>query len=139
MDEKSKKWNALGGFWPTLSTIESARTAAMQGCWAASLGGIITGLFAVGSMYGFQPVKGIDIYSLVDAALLLLLSLGIWKMSRIAAVVALIYFVLSKVVLIIDNGPGNPIVMIIFGFLYVNGVRGTFAYQKYKKMGTSPA
>jgi hypothetical protein len=137
MNEKKKKKAGWAAFWPQVTNIESARNAAMQGCWAAVLGAAITALFAIASFYGFQAVKGIDAYALVDAVLLLVLAWGIWKMSRTAALIALIYFVGSKLLIISENGIGNPIMMIIFGLFYINSVRGTFAYQNYKRGKTA--
>jgi hypothetical protein len=133
--KQARWWN----LWPKISDAESARRAAMRGCWAAVISAVVTALVVAAGLYGLETVQGVDAYALVDVALLVLLAWGIRKMFRTAAVIALVYFVGSKVLLYSANGVGNPIVFIVFCLLYINGVRGTYAYRQFKDGGVAAA
>lgn len=131
-DDDNKK-NLLAIFWPDIRNRESARKVGMQGCWAALISAALTALFAIASYLGFVVIAGIDMYAIIDSILLSLLAIGIWRMSRSAAVIGLLYFVVSKIFLISQIGINNPILLVIFILFFVNGVRGTFAYQRLGK------
>lgn len=136
MRKKAKTQHAILQFWwPTLHNKAAARFAAMQGYWAALIGATVTAFFAVLSWYGFTPIRGFDIYALFDAMLLCILAWGIEKMSRTAAVIALVYFIVSKLLMFAANGLMgiSLLIAVVFGLLYVNGMRGTFGYWKLKK------
>lgn len=137
MDKSTKKKSPWGVFWPKITTMEIAKNTAMQAFWAAIISAVITALFAIASIYGMTVVEGIDVFAFIDVMFLLVLAWGIRNMSRTAATIMLVYFVISKIYIISLNGAGSVITIIIFGLLYANGVRGTFAYQKFKQGKTA--
>ena len=75
----------------------------------------------------------IDASGLIDVCLIFGLSFGIYKKSRVAAVIMLVYFSLSQawIVIVLKRFPG--IISWIFLILFLRGVPGTFTYQKLSK------
>ncbi|MFS0612127.1 hypothetical protein [Lederbergia ruris] len=72
-------------------------------------------------------------WSLMDVILLLGLAYGIYKKSRICAVLLFILFVLNQIILFIDMGTVITLpIAIVFGYLLLKGVQATFIYHKKK-------
>ncbi len=85
---------------------------------------------------------GFDWWNLLDVALLLVLSIGVYRKSRISAVLLLVYFVLSKIYMWVALGNVSGLALtLLFGYFFVQGVRGTFAFQTLAaaEQGASPA
>jgi hypothetical protein len=102
----------------------------------ATVTGIISGcitlvvtLFALAGneMLGFTGLE------LIDVVLIFGLTFGIYKKSRTCALIMLLYFVVSKIILIAENGPGGGggILALVFIYFYFQGVVGTFQYHKH--------
>jgi serine/threonine-protein kinase len=69
---------------------------------------------------------------LIDVALILGLTYGIYRKSRVCALLMLVYFLISKLIMIEHDSKGSGLVMaVIFLYYYVQGVLGTFAYHKH--------
>ena len=129
---------ASSWYWPPVSDITMARSAAEQGVGAALFVTIASLIFAgvVGSDFepvsklGFDPSDSWGI--VVGAAVFLAIAGGIHCMSRIAAVLGLVIFLLDRAATIALVGP--RVGMVSFALLmlvcFVNGVRGTFAYHQ---------
>ena len=101
----------------------------IKGAWvAAVISGSVTAVFSlVGGM-------GLDSWSLLDAAFIFGLAYGIYRKSRACAVLMLVYFIVSKVILTLETGKaGGLLVGLIFLYYYARGVVGTFAYRKFIK------
>lgn len=105
----------------------------IKSAWVA---GCISGVVTLGvtllAMSGTQAL-GFTAWSLLDVALIFGLAFGIYKKSRTCAVLMLAYFVLSKIILMMEAGkPSGLLVALIFGYFYVQGILGTFAFHKFK-------
>ena len=73
---------------------------------------------------------GIDWWSLIDVVVILGLAFGLYKKSRICAVLLFVYFVGSKIILWATVGSVRGVPMaILFGYFFFQGIRGTFAYH----------
>ncbi|TRV47309.1 MAG: hypothetical protein EWV53_01420 [Microcystis panniformis Mp_MB_F_20051200_S9] len=75
-------------------------------------------------------------YVFIDVVLYFVLSFGIYKKSRICAVIMLGYYIASRI-FFWEVLKGNPLVLIVsIAFIYFlwQGVQGTFAYHKITKM-----
>ena len=71
---------------------------------------------------------GVDWWSLIDVVVILVLSFGLYKKSRICAVLLFVYFVFSKIILWAIVGSVRGVLMaILFGYFFFQGIRGTFA------------
>ena len=80
---------------------------------------------------------GVDWWGLVDVGLILGLSLGIYKKSRICALLMFTYFVGSKIGLWVTVGDVRGVPMaILFGYFFFQGIRGTFAYHSLSAQTT---
>jgi len=120
-----------------IATKEGAIRTARWGSYAAFAGAFFISI-AVLLKYAQPTALGIyswiDRWALIDAGLFLLIGIGIWKMSRAAAVVGLVLYFQEtawKWDKMGSTGFGAVQVLwtILFIICYVQGVRGTFAYQ----------
>lgn len=108
--------------------IKHARIAAMV-CGTVTLAGSITLIIK-------QVQTGsslINILSLIDAIFIFSMAYGIYRKSRICAVLMFEYFLLSKIFNISISAHINSGVLIIgavFLFFLYQGITGTFAYHK---------
>jgi hypothetical protein len=100
---------------------------------AAGLSGLLTGFFAYQSAAHLNPAN------FVDAALLLGFAYGIFRKSRICAILWLAYYVIDQIALLTimhaavtpDGLAGTA----IFVMLCLMGVIGTFAWQRKQALG----
>jgi hypothetical protein len=123
-----KKGSSL---WPAVGDQQAAVLAARQGFHAAVYCSIVTATFAVLGGFGFQ-IMGFNLWNLTEAGLIALLAFGIRRMSRIAALVALVYYVVGRINLWAKYGSQNPVIAGIFVLIFLSAVRGTFAYHHLK-------
>jgi hypothetical protein len=96
------------------------------GVIAALTGGVLTAYFAL------MGQAGLSLLNLFDAAIFFLLAIGIWRKSRIAAVLALAYDGLNQVIRVEQQGglSGFGIALAIaFAGAYLMSVIGTFAWH----------
>ncbi len=117
--------------WPAVSDEQAAVLAARQGFHAAVYCSIVTAIFAVLGGFGFQ-IMDFNLWNLTDAGLMALLAFGIRRMSRTAAVIALLYYVAGRIDLWAEYGSQNPVIAGIFVLMFLSAVRGTFAYHRLK-------
>ena len=103
----------------------------IRNAWIAGLvsGGITLAvtLLAVAGM----SVLGYSAVELIDVALVFGLTFGIYKKSRTCAVLMLVYFVISKVILMTEMRSASPMIVgLVFLYFYAMGVVGTFQYHR---------
>lgn len=105
----------------------------IKSAWvAAVISGSITLVVTLIAISGTE-ILGFSVWELFDVALIFGLAFGISKKSRTCAVVMLIYFLISKIILTIESGrPSGVVLSIIFIYYFWQGVSGTFAYHKLK-------
>lgn len=117
-------------WWPSVDDEESARRAALQGVGAAIVCMVITAGF------GIFGILGMGIDSVTDGALLGFVAYATFRMSRVAAVAGLIYYVCSRIYLLIVRPDMRAasllgvLMLTIFALCFVNAVRGTYAYHR---------
>jgi hypothetical protein len=106
----------------------------IKNAWVVGIvSGCMTLVATLIAMYGMS-LLGLNAWNLLDAALIFGLAFGIYKKSRSCAVLMLIYFVASKIIIIADTGKfSSAFFSIIFIYFYVQGVIGTFTYHKRLK------
>src|SRR5262245_49167653 len=106
-------------WWPDVSTKDRARAAAKGGVAVASFVAGITAAFALYAVFK-DPVAGITPWSFVDAFLFGAIALGIWRMSRVAAVSGLVLYLVEQGALWSTSGPHNPIMALLFTLFLVH-------------------
>jgi lysylphosphatidylglycerol synthetase-like protein (DUF2156 family) len=86
---------------------------------------------------GGEIISGIDTFAIIDVVLLIVLAiLLITKKSRVSAIFLLAHYLISRVVLFLENPDAvisSLFVAIIFIAGYFYGILGTFSYHKLKK------
>lgn len=96
---------------------------------AACISGGITALFTLVALAGVNPV-GLDGWAFVDVALIFVLAYGIHRRSRACAVILLVYFVASKIFMMVQMGkPTGLPLAIVFIYYYFMGVQATFKHH----------
>ncbi len=111
-------------YWPEIHDPHTAKQAAEGASIAAFLVGAGTAAVAVLSLFGIN-VLGISAWALVDAAIFAALGAGIWRGSRICAVVAPALYVI-EVAQMATRGGRLGIVTIVIVLYFIGGVRGTY-------------
>jgi hypothetical protein len=120
-----------GWYWEDVSDLAGAEKAAHGGFWAAIFVAGVTTLVVLISLLGVR-LLGINFWSLLDAGLFALIAFGIHQMSRFAAVAGTSLFIFERVAMFNKTGPGALVMGILILLLFVNSVRGTFAYHRLK-------
>jgi tetratricopeptide (TPR) repeat protein len=73
-------------------------------------------------------------FALIDVVVSLLLTIGIWRFSRMAAVAFLLIYFLSRLYFALELGQGvGAAVVLIFAYFLWNGIRGAFAVHRLRK------
>ena len=127
------------GFWISIDSIESARTAARQGVWAAGLVAAITAVLAVISMTtGGMPAgfPHVNAWAFWDVGFFVAVAWGIHKMSRVAAVIGLVLYLIEQIIMRVsypEMSTRGLVFVGLFIFAFINGIRGTFAYHAFRR------
>ena len=121
-----------------LGTKEACEKAIKYGWIAGAISATITAIFAILGFfihsdnptvqYAFDPLL------LIDAVLIAVLAFFIFKKSRVAATLLVIYFVASKIMIWMDTHTfSGGLLAVLFIFLFGNAARATFIWHsKYK-------
>ena len=108
--------------------LKKIRGAVIVGCISTvvTLAAVLISLTGV-NFFGFSA------WQFLDVALLAGLTFGIYKKSRTCAVIMLVYFIISKLLLIRMTGVGGGTVLsLVFLYYYAQGIAGTFQYHRLK-------
>jgi len=109
--------------WPRIYDLNTAKKAAMQGVWAS---------FFIIAVNMVVILINNSYLGFVDVAIVGILAFGIFKMSRIAAVLAVMLYLAEQISYLMDNGKGNYIMIALITVAYLSSIRGTFAHHKIK-------
>lgn len=116
-------------YWEDVTSVSGAEKAMNGGFWAALFVAIITSLVASLSFAGVH-IFGIGASAFLDAALFAAIAFGIKRKSRFAAVVGLCLYVLERIYMLQRGGAGGIVMGILLTLLFINAVRGAFAYHR---------
>ncbi len=112
---------------------EATEKAIRQAWQLGTFIGFVTLAFVIAALWGY-PVLSHTAWDLLDVAFIFLLSFGVYKKNRTAALLLFFYFIISKILMTIETGKYTGLgAAAIFGYFLFNGVRGTFAYHKDKE------
>ena len=119
------------GFWPRVDTWEGGIFAAKQGRWACIFVAVLS---LVASLYSIRVEPIFDnvtaIFLLLQGVVFIPIAIGVHKHSRIAVVIALVWYCLVQIVTVVQTGKIPNIVALIFILMLVNGTRGIFAVHR---------
>lgn len=131
----------MGWLWPQITDEEDAvHVARSQGTGVSIFCAVVTGIIVLLAVNGIEVLPGIGISAIADVVVLLIIAAGIHRMSRIAAVIGLIYYVVNRFYMIALS-PGTskvPFVVLLLVLAYINTVRATFLYHHFVKKNREP-
>jgi nitrate reductase gamma subunit len=121
---------------PTIVTLSDAQSTGRQGTWAACFVTGIMSLVALASILGRLPEDfPRNGWALIDAAIFGLIAWGIYRMSRVAAVAGLVLYIIERIAMHIVMGKSRIsgiFITVLFLVMFINAVRGTFAYHRMR-------
>lgn len=118
--------------WPPVTDAASAQKAPKQGIWACAWCAGATLFLVLLSVIGVR-LFDFDMWALVDALLFIVIGWAIYKMNRFAAIAGLALYIIERAVMWAEHGPKNPVIALIISLMFINSIRGIFAYHKYRK------
>lgn len=106
----------------------------IKNAWIAGIVSIsITVVLALISMSG-ADILGLDAFAFVDVALMVIFVFGIYKKSRVSAILMLALFAANKVIFWFEAGTASGLPLaLVFLWFYTQGVIGTFQYHRFIK------
>jgi hypothetical protein len=105
-----------------------------NGWIAACISGVLTLAITIVATSGTK-IYSFDAWSFLDVALIFGLAFGIYKKSRTAATIMLVYFIISKILLFAEAGkPTGLIMAIIFGYYYTKAMIATYKWHSIRKL-----
>jgi hypothetical protein len=123
--------------WPKVDLRRRAQNAIDEGFYAAAfLGGF---KFVFGLIFLLAQFSEAVFVGLVSAAIFGGLAFGIYKRSRFCALAALIFFLAQRFLLGTELGVPNLLYTTFFSLLFVNGIRGAFAYRRFGPPANAPS
>ena len=121
---------------PRLEVPDDILKRIKQG-WVAAL--ICAGVTLVVTLFAMFGTVILDFSAdeLFDVALICGLAYGIYRKSRVCAVLMLIYFIASKIYIMVATGkPSGSVMGVVFAYYFWQAVTGTFAYHKLVRQTT---
>ncbi len=113
--------------------MDKAKGAITSAWIAGAISGVITVIVSLKGAFGFNQ------WNLIDAFIMFALAFGVYKKSRISAILLFIFWIGGRILMIVEEPGtiGGALVMaILFGFWFFQGIRGTFAYHRIVKAET---
>jgi len=113
---------------------------AIKTAWSAGIiSGVLTLIVTIVAMAG-HSFMGFSALNLLDVAVIAGLTFGIYRKSRTCAVIMLVYFIGSKILLWSEtkSAAGLPMAL-FFSWFFFQGMRGTFAWHSLNPDGDRPA
>jgi hypothetical protein len=126
-------------YWNEIGDMYSAQYATTTAVWISYLIALATGLIGILSLAYREPILGLDGWALLVAGFFAVVGWRIGRLSRAWAVIGFSIYVLGVLINIgMQLAAGKfgffPIMEILFAVVYLNALRGTFAYHKYVKL-----
>jgi hypothetical protein len=126
-------------YWNEIGDKRSAQYATTTAVWISYLIATVSALVAILSLAYRKPTLGLNGWALVEAGLFAVVGWGIAHLSRVWAVVGFSLYLLEASVSIGTRGLAvdaltSGIMAILFLIVYLNALRGTFAYHRYERL-----
>jgi hypothetical protein len=119
----------------------SCERAIRNGGMAGLVSAAISGVFVVAGLVVRSPdpalASAMNPWSLIDVALIVVLAWYVFRKSRVASTLLVVYYVLAKLSIWSEVGISVPglILPIMFMLYYVTAMRGTYLWHsKYRVM-----
>ncbi len=109
--------------------ISGARRHILDAVTTGVISGVMTLILTLGSIVGIK-VLGFSVWNLIDVALVFGFTYGIYKNSRICAVLMLIYFTVNQIFFAVTISKPPSFLSCMFIYFFFQGTRATFAYHR---------
>src|SRR5208282_4283099 len=126
--------------WNEIGDKDSAKYATTTAVWISYLFAVVAVLIATSSLAYHEPIYGMNGgWGFLDAGLFAVIGWGISRLSRAGAVVGLCFYLRGWLISIgthaftVGDVP-RDILALMFLSVYINALRGTFAYHKHVKL-----
>jgi hypothetical protein len=121
-------------WWPTLDDAASAKAAVRTAAWFAVFVGSVTALITILNLAGVtNNFMGYDAWAFLDAGTFLFLSVFMFRMSRVASILALALYIAERIAALANGGHEGVFVAVVFTLALVHGVRGAFAWRRFTR------
>ncbi len=106
----------------------------IRNAWIAGLVSTVFTVIMIFISLFVTNMMGLNAWSLIDVAIMAALTFGIYKNSRVSAILMFSFFALNKILMWAETGSlsGLPLALIFFWF-FAQGIAGTFQLHKLKK------
>jgi hypothetical protein len=88
---------------------------------AAIISGGLSLIYGLLSLIGVISAPGVNVWILLDAAILGGLAYGVWRRSRVCAILLVIYGIVNEVALALDENAQFSILRLVFLYFYIRG------------------
>lgn len=103
-----------------------------HGWIAALVSGTLTLLMTAATMAGDTANAGTHAWNFVDVLLIFGLAFGIFRNSRAAATAMFFYFLLSKIIMMVETGaPSGVVLGLLFLIFYFRAMTATYRYHRF--------
>ena len=106
---------------PHFRSLDLPRKHVTRAWMAATISAGLTLVVSIAGALGIITLPGYDAWNLIDAAILGGLAYGVWRRSRVCAVLLLLYGVANMVFLAFDETARFPLLGVIFIYFYFRG------------------
>jgi hypothetical protein len=136
--DKKSVWNF---YWPEIHDLDTAKKASDIG---AAAGFFCAGVTVLALLIEFSNILGerifnIDSSAFFDIILITGCAIGTRQRSRFAAVGALFLYWVERVIMMSEGDNHRSYFMVfILSAMFVTGIRGTFAYHRFKDLPPAP-
>ncbi len=124
--------------YPQSQTTETIEKHIKRAWIAAVVSASMTLLLVLLSIGGIQIIPGLDVWAIIDAAIIAGFAFGIYRRSRVCAFLLLVYAVFNEVYMISDGNKPSPL-RIIFIYYYFRGFLAAIAYHKLNPRRPAPS
>ncbi|WP_299022758.1 hypothetical protein [uncultured Photobacterium sp.] len=116
-----------------VEAIKAAKNGSVAACISAIMT-IIVVMAAINSDSNGKLALWNDPANFIDVVLILVCALGMYKKSRVAAIVIFVYFISAKIIIAIELQKITGLIMgLVFLYFYGKAIQGTFVYHKLEK------
>lgn len=130
------KKSYLGDWWPSISNMEEAQMIRNYGLIATLITAFFRTLFVIVDLFeSVSPNRFSVAEGVFSAIIYLFFAWGIYKMSRLAAVLCLTFFSLERIPSILEGSDyTTPFATVAFIWLFIQSLRAVFAYHRFAKV-----
>ena len=111
---------------PQFRSLDLRQKHVTRAWMAATISAALTLIFGALAAAGLLATPGFDAWMLIDAAILGALAYGVWRRSRICAVLLLVYGIVNEVYAAFDEKAHFSILRLVFIYFYFRGALQLF-------------